>query len=100
MTKGKGSNTKAVGAGGKQKKNKVANDDKREHNFQHHDHGNKHFQDKKHAHKPIACKESKDDKMGDELLKFMKEEKKHRHDPHYLHQLHTHHEHPHSAAAH
>ena len=49
-----------------------------------HDHGDKHFHDKYHAHKPIPMVESKYDHIGDELLHELEAEKKKKHE-HYHH---------------
>ena len=79
----------AVGAGGKQKakkKEKTAEDDKREFNWKHHDHGDKAFHDKAHRQKPIVCVESKDDLIGADLAHLVEEEKKYHH--HHRHKVH------------
>lgn len=65
--------------GGKKKKKKLAEEDKREFKLNHHDHGDKHFHDKAHRVKPIVCIESEDDKLGAELSHLVDEEKKHHH---------------------
>eukprot|EP00984_Skeletonema_dohrnii_P011574 scaffold4628_cov146-Skeletonema_dohrnii-CCMP3373.AAC.4 len=77
----------AVGAGGKQKakKKKTAEDDKREFNWKHHDHGDKAFHDKAHRQKPIVCVESKDDQIGADLAHLVEDEKKHHHHRHRVH---------------
>ena len=58
--------------------------DDRGHKLKHHDHGSKHLVDKKHVDKPKAAKNSKDDKIAEELLHQMETEKKIKH-------LHLHH---------
>ena len=88
----------AVGAGGKQKaktKKKTTEDDEREFNWKHHDHGDKAFHDKAHRQKPIVCVESKDDLIGADLAHLVEEEKKYHH--HHRHK--DHHEDDHRTVA-
>lgn len=78
----------AVGAGGKQKAKakKTAEEDKKEFNWKHHDHGDKQFHDKAHRPKPIVCVESKDDQIGADLAHLVEEDKKHHHHRHRAHE--------------
>jgi hypothetical protein len=88
----------AVGAGGKQKakaKKKIAEEDKREFNWKHHDHGDKQWHDKVHRPKPIVCVESKDDQIGVDLAHLVEEDKKHHHHPRHR----AHHEKEHRTVA-
>lgn len=75
------------GGGGNSNGNKK-DDSKRETQYAHHNHGDKHFHDKYHAHKPIPVKESKDDHIGEELFHLLEEEKKHKRALHHQYLAH------------